>query len=300
MSVSAQLKVESAEQSPFSCPHCKAAYSGGPQCGSCGKDIAHFESIPLLIRDYQAVQGQIDDARAKGRGEWYQDDHENIVWKGPWRHHFLKRKNYVTGILDGYKARKGIVPRLLDMGCGDGAHMVYLKDYAREVYGSDYNIIRLLRAEKKGIARQVVLADATDYAAQDNSFDIIFFNHVLEHIPEDEKALSEIRRILKPGGICVLGVPNEGAFFSKLAYWLEPYQKRDTDHVQFYTGESLRQKCVKAGLKVQEVKHIGWGVPHFKFDEMLRKHKFFDDFFEFIGSRLYHKQATSLYIILEK
>ncbi len=41
----------------------------------------------------------------------------------------------------------------------------------------------------------------------DQSYDFVFASHVLEHIPDDEKALSEIRRILKPNGIAILPVP---------------------------------------------------------------------------------------------
>ena len=66
------------------------------------------------------------------------------------------------------------------------------------------------------------MADICDYPAEDDCFDVIFFNHVLEHIPDDVAALREVRRILKPGGLLVLGVPNEGAAFWQLAYRLQP------------------------------------------------------------------------------
>jgi SAM-dependent methyltransferase len=42
---------------------------------------------------------------------------------------------------------------------------------------------------------------------EDQSYDFVFASHVLEHIPDDEKAISEIRRILKPNGIAILPVP---------------------------------------------------------------------------------------------
>jgi ubiquinone/menaquinone biosynthesis C-methylase UbiE len=41
----------------------------------------------------------------------------------------------------------------------------------------------------------------------DGTYDFVFASHVLEHIPDDEKAISEIRRILKPNGIAILPVP---------------------------------------------------------------------------------------------
>ena len=49
--------------------------------------------------------------------------------------------------------------------------------------------------------------DIQNLPFKDNTYDFIFASHVLEHIPDDRKALSEIRRILKPNGIAVLPVP---------------------------------------------------------------------------------------------
>jgi predicted SAM-dependent methyltransferase len=50
-------------------------------------------------------------------------------------------------------------------------------------------------------------ADLLNLPFKDQSYDVIFASHVLEHIKNDEKALSEIRRVLKPGGIAILPVP---------------------------------------------------------------------------------------------
>ncbi|HGH3374800.1 class I SAM-dependent methyltransferase [Kluyvera ascorbata] len=49
--------------------------------------------------------------------------------------------------------------------------------------------------------------DIQDLPLADRQFDFIFASHVLEHIPDDRKAISEIHRILKPGGIAILPVP---------------------------------------------------------------------------------------------
>lgn len=54
-----------------------------------------------------------------------------------------------------------------------------------------------------------VLADICDLPFEDNEFDFILCNHVLEHIPEDQKAMQEIYRVLKPGGTAILQIPLE-------------------------------------------------------------------------------------------
>jgi SAM-dependent methyltransferase len=144
------------------------------------------------------------------------------------------------------------------------------------------------------------MADATDYPSNDNSFDIVFFNHVLEHIPNDIGALSEVYRILKPGGLLILGVPNEGALFWQLAYRLQPHVLAASDHVHFYTAKSLKEKCLQAGFKIHEITPIGWGVPHWSLDAKIRTYKFVDDLLERIGKALIPAQATSLYLAASK
>lgn len=54
-----------------------------------------------------------------------------------------------------------------------------------------------------------VKADICDMPFQENEFDLIICNHVLEHIPDDTKAMEELYRILKPGGTAILQVPYE-------------------------------------------------------------------------------------------
>lgn len=161
-------------------------------------------------------------------------------------------------------------------------------------------MVRVLRALQVPEEKNLFLADITDYPTVDNAFDVIFFNHVLEHIPDDERALSEVYRILKPGGMVILGVPNEGVFFWQLAYKLQPRIRAITDHVHFYTVESLRAKCIKIDFKIKEIHHIGWGIPHWSLDSIIRGYKWVDDFFEIVGRTFFPFQATSLYAVLSK
>ena len=52
-----------------------------------------------------------------------------------------------------------------------------------------------------------VKADICDLPFKENQFDVILCNHVLEHIPDDKKAMEELYRVLKPGGWAILQVP---------------------------------------------------------------------------------------------
>lgn len=54
-----------------------------------------------------------------------------------------------------------------------------------------------------------VKADICDLPFDDNAYDVIFCNHVLEHIPDDHKAMQELYRVLKPGGFAILQIPQD-------------------------------------------------------------------------------------------
>jgi len=188
----------------------------------------------------------------------------------------------------------------LDLGCGDGVNMVWLEKFFVTLFGSDYNLSRLVRASKLIGPHRVVMGDVTNYPAIDDAFDVIFFNHVLEHVKEDDRALTELFRILKPGGMAIVGVPNEGAFFWQLAYRLQPQTRASTDHVHFYTPQSLAATCQRAGFTVENVYPIGWGIPHWSLDSLVRRFEWVDDLFERLGRTLLPSQATSLYLTLRK
>lgn len=287
----------------FRCPACHHPWrlrtDGAAECPQCSFLAPVIDGVPVLVRDREAVERAIDEAKQSGRANWYQDPQMG-QWTGPYRHHLLKRKAYVEKVLSRFKTERSGPLVGLDLGCGDGSNFSWLKDYFDVLYGSDYNLTRLARASRLNGPQGVFMADATDYPAQNAVFDAIYFNHVLEHIPNDAGALSEVARILKPGGLAVLGVPNEGAFFWQLAYRLQPSARAGTDHCHFYTAESIGQKCLRAGFDILEVHPIGWGVPHWSLDARLRASRWVDDWFEILGRALIPSQATSLYLVLTK
>lgn len=289
----------------FRCPSChsplpRELVAAGGACAACGAVVSCVEAVPLLVKDRQALEETIANAKAAGREAWYTSPQLG-QWQGPYRHHVRKRRAYVESVLSEYlQGRIGKTTTGLDLGCGDGANLGWLRPHFSDFYGSDYNLLRLLRASRLPDAPLVFMADINDYPTQDDNFDVIYFNHVLEHIPDDVAALREVHRILRPGGLLVLGVPNEGAAFWQLAYRLQPAVRRSSDHLHHYTADSIAAKCLDAGFKVRTVHSIGWGVPHWTLDALIRRFKWVDDGLEAVGRRLLPAQATSLYLLLGK
>ncbi|MDA8768707.1 class I SAM-dependent methyltransferase [Winogradskyella sp.] len=103
-----------------------------------------------------------------------------------------------------------------------------------------------------------VKADICDLPFEDNSYDIILCNHVLEHIPDDTKAMKELYRVLKPGGYGIFQIPQD----LNLETTFEDDSITDKverakifgqyDHVRVY-GRDYFNKLRSVGFKVKEV-----------------------------------------------
>jgi len=103
-----------------------------------------------------------------------------------------------------------------------------------------------------------VKADICDLPFEDDSYDVIFCNHVLEHIPDDTKAMQELYRILKSGGMAILQIPQD----LQRADTFEDNSITDRneraaifgqyDHVRIY-GRDYFDKLRTIGFKVHEV-----------------------------------------------
>ncbi|WP_424963432.1 class I SAM-dependent methyltransferase [Ekhidna sp.] len=107
-----------------------------------------------------------------------------------------------------------------------------------------------------------VKMDIHEIPFEDNSIDIIFCNHVLEHVDDDKKALREMHRVLKPGGWAILQVP----FFyplPKTTYEdktiIDPKEREKAfgqdDHVRMY-GEDYGARLGESGFQVVEERLI--------------------------------------------
>lgn len=103
-----------------------------------------------------------------------------------------------------------------------------------------------------------VKADICNLPFKDNSYDFIICNHVLEHIPDDAKAMSELYRILKPGGTAILQIPQDMDREETYEDFniTDPKEREkhfgQYDHVRVY-GLDYFDRLRSAGFKVEEV-----------------------------------------------
>lgn len=100
--------------------------------------------------------------------------------------------------------------RGLVVGCGRGMEALYLhRVLGASVTGTDL-VLRLDDIVQRQASSRLRFLEADVHALpfNDESFDFVFFHHVLEHVADPERSVAEVARVLRPGGLMYLGTPN--------------------------------------------------------------------------------------------
>lgn len=105
-----------------------------------------------------------------------------------------------------------------------------------------------------------VKADILELPFEDDSFDVVFCNHVLEHIEDDSKAMSELYRVMRPGGMGIFQVPQDLSRDNTYEDFsiTDPEERArhfgQYDHVRIY-GKDYFSRLRNAGFRVEEVEY---------------------------------------------
>ena len=95
--------------------------------------------------------------------------------------------------------------KILDVGCSRGFYVKAIEAYGTDVIGVDSSETSVTDA----VSGKVELGDATNLRFADGTFDKVFSLHTIEHLIDPEALISEIGRVLKPGGMAVIVYPWE-------------------------------------------------------------------------------------------
>lgn len=105
--------------------------------------------------------------------------------------------------LEGYLPRTGSGMRALDVGCGTGYHLHHLAALGFEVTGVDGSPDMLEEARQTSPGADLLEADVTSLPFPDAGFDLALCIEVLRYLPDPERCIHEIARVLSPGGLCL-------------------------------------------------------------------------------------------------
>lgn len=159
--------------------------------------------------------------------------------------------------LNGRKARVCFwVPekvRVLDIGCGFGETLLYHRQRGCEAYGIevDDNVERA--AEKHQLNIKTNDFSASDY--EENYFDFITMDQVIEHIQDPKSMLVKFESILNDNGKIIISTPNANGwgarfFRKKWINWHAPY------HLHFFSRQTMQTLISDTVLEIEEYKHI--------------------------------------------
>ncbi|MGN6257813.1 MAG: class I SAM-dependent methyltransferase [Solirubrobacterales bacterium] len=139
--------------------------------------------------------------------------------------------------------------RLLDVGCGTGDLAAIFGRRGWSVAGIEPSAAAAEHARAIGV--EAVTGTLADVPWGDGEFDAILFNHSLEHIDEPARALAEAARLLRPGGLLAIAVPNFGSWHRRFfgSAWFQLDLPR---HLQHFDRNSLSALVEAAGLRPVE------------------------------------------------
>jgi 2-polyprenyl-3-methyl-5-hydroxy-6-metoxy-1,4-benzoquinol methylase len=135
--------------------------------------------------------------------------------------------------------------KLLEIGCGNGEMLKYLNMLGWQTEGIDVDPVAVEKARSKGL--KINLGSLHEQEYNDNIFDAVILSHVIEHVPNPLALLSEIHRILKPGGKISLVTPNTNSFgkglFGNNWFPLDPPR-----HLLLFNNKTLLKSAQMAGF----------------------------------------------------
>jgi 2-polyprenyl-3-methyl-5-hydroxy-6-metoxy-1,4-benzoquinol methylase len=173
-----------------------------------------------------------------------------------------------TFLLEQVAAARGRVDRrlrVLDVGCGEGHFAAALVRDGAEVVAIDVAEEPLRRARARHPALELRLVESeASLPLEDASFDVVWVGETIEHVADSSQWLSEVRRVLRSGGLVLLSTPNHGPLsrlrlaLSRKAF--EAHFDPRSDHLRFYTRRLLADLLADFGFEDVAVAGAG-GFP---------------------------------------
>jgi len=162
--------------------------------------------------------------------------------------------------------------RVLDVGCGNGLFLEAASVRGWEVAGIELSPAAAAAARER-VGPRVTLGTLEEADLRSDAFDVVTLWEVIEHVPHPLRLLSEVRRVLRPGGMLFLSTPNAHSIFHRIArwsyiltlgFWTFPARRiYFSSHRYYFTKQTLSATLLKAGfdtLRFPPPPSKGWGV----------------------------------------
>lgn len=204
-----------------------------------------MSSPPFLSRTY------VEETRF---GFWFLRSHT-------WQHHVLRVAiNDLRGLFSEPPPAGAV---LLDAGCGQGKSFRYLRDVFQPArllgIDADPHSLHLSNQEAECLGMQVQLAgsDCAELQLADASVDLLFCHQTFHHLVEQEKALAEFYRVLKPGGYLLFAESTEAYIDTWVIRWLFRHPMHVQKSADGYL-QMIRQQGFEFGPQNVSYPYLWW------------------------------------------
>ncbi len=144
--------------------------------------------------------------------------------------------------------------RLLDVGCGEGMFLCEAAARGWMTWGTELSPYAA-RYASTALGREIFCGELYDASFPQEFFDVVTLWHVLEHVREPARYLAEIRRVIRPGGLLVIAVPNVDDLLMQAAYRivrgrpLRLFSKEDREiHLYHFSARTIGMYLERFGF----------------------------------------------------
>jgi len=230
---------------PFRAFWCEQSGFGQIEPRPSPQDVPAFYDIPYYT--HQAKES----SQSQERTSFAARVRSHLAWRRDFGHQILS-----TDSLRTFLARPGA--RFLDLGCGSGAALVRAREAGAEtVVGVEPDPAARETARGRGFVVHAGTAEEIPNQLEDERFDVVIMSHVLEHTLNPLVAAQELERLVAPGGVALIEVPNNEAIGLKVAGATWPWLDVPR-HLNFFTKASLDAMIRKVGLVPERFEYRGY------------------------------------------
>jgi SAM-dependent methyltransferase len=182
------------------------------------------------------------------------------------RDRLSERDRFLAGVAGELAVIAAIPPgRILDVGCGPGFLLSAIGD-GWEKHGVEVSEVAAEHARAHGRIHYGILANA---AYPDGHFDVVVLHHVIEHVADPSSLVREVRRVLAPHGVFILGTPNFDSGCARR--YGEKYRLlHDKTHVTLFSDDSMRRCLRDHGFCIERSDYPYFETPYFTAENLLR------------------------------
>lgn len=226
-------------------------YSAVLKCADCDLGVLHpipeAEAIADLYRlDHYYTHG---DSHIKSRPG---NIAERVLFRLAWARD--KPNLFVPADIAALLPPRG---RVCDLGCGHAYHLRRFREMGFEVVGVDPDAEAREQAGLAGVTVLPGTAEDVPESLEDGTFDLVIMTHSLEHCRNPTKALANVARLTKPGGLCYVEVPNcASEHFKTFTVCSEMFDA--PRHIYFFSPDNLKAMMSSVGFVPEALHYHGY------------------------------------------